>query len=62
MAKAKRKDFTINEPEGDIDQILAFGTNSDKYIKVREDMSLSRSSISKSMRKFRFQEEGEKNA
>lgn len=54
-------DFTINKTEKDRDQALESGPNGDKYKCEREDMSLSRSSISKSerlRRKFRFQEKG----
>lgn len=60
LNKAKKKDFTKNNPKEDNDQALVFGTDHDKCARVGEDMSLSRSS--KSLRlwqKFRFLEKRE---
>lgn len=37
----------MNKPDKDKDQVLASGMDKDKYKRVREDMSLSRSPISK---------------
>ena len=61
MDKATKKDFTINKPEEDKDQANASRANGDKCKWVREDISLSRPSISKSeklQRKLQFQEKG----
>ena len=56
-----KKDFSKNEPMKNKDQTLESMIEKDKCTKLSEDMSLSRSSISKSMRlrwKLRFEEEG----
>ena len=61
MDKAKNKVFTVNNHKEDNNQALASGTNGNKYTQVNEDMSLSRSSISKLERlwwKLSFQERG----
>ena len=53
--------FIENEPMEYKDQTLESMIEKDKCTKLSEDMSLSRSSISKSMRlrwKLRFEEEG----
>ena len=47
LDKTKQKHFTVNKPNEYKDQALT-GTNRDKYKQVKEDISLSRSSISKS--------------
>lgn len=43
-------DLTINKPEEDNDQTLAFGEDIDRFTHVRMNMGLSRSFISNSMR------------
>ena len=56
-----KKDFSKNEPMKNKDQTLEFVVEKDKCTQLSEDMSLSRSSISKSVRlhrKLRFQEDG----
>ena len=61
MDKAKNKDFTVNNHKEDNNQALVSGTNGNKYTQVKEDMSLSRSSISKLERlwwKLSFQKRG----
>ena len=45
-----KKDFTKNKAKKDRDQALEFAVEKDKYIKVSEDMNLSRSSISELVR------------
>ena len=60
LDKAKKKDFTVNKPEKDKDQTFESKIG-DKCTKLREDMSLSRSSISisvRSRRKLKFQNKG----
>ena len=59
LDKATKKDFTVNKPKEDKDQTLACGVDGDKWKWVREDIILSRSSISKSETlpwKLKFQE------
>ena len=51
LDKATKRDFTKNKLEKDKDQALAFGMVEDKCIRLREDTYLSRSSISKSIRR-----------
>ena len=61
MDTAKKKDLTMYKPEEDKDQACESTAKGDKCTKLREDMSLSRSSISISMRigqKLKFQENG----
>ena len=50
LDKAIKKDFIINKPEENRDQALASRADEDKCKRAREDISLSRSSISKSER------------
>ena len=60
LDKAMKKDFTKNKAKKDRDQALEFAVEKDKYIKVSEDMNLSRSSISELVRlqkKLKFQED-----
>ena len=57
MNEVKRKDFIENKFEEDSAQALVFETDGDNCVREREDMSLSRSLISKSMelqQKFNF--------
>ena len=61
LDKTVKKDFTKNESVEDRDQTLESMVEEDKCIELSEDMSLLRSSISKSVklcRKLRFQEDG----
>ena len=60
LDKTMEKDFTKNKAKKDRDQALEFAVEKDKYIKVSEDMNLSRSSISELVRlqkKLKFQED-----
>ena len=50
LDKAKKNDFTKNKPKEDKDNALVTMTDGDKCMKVSEDMSLLRFSISRSMR------------
>ena len=50
LDKAMKKDFTKNKAKKDRDQALEFAVEKDKYIKVSEDMNLSRSLISELVR------------
>ena len=62
MDNDKKRDFTINKPKEDNDQALASRKDGDKFARVRENISLSRFSISRLVRlrqKLRFQEKGE---
>ena len=57
LNEAKKKDFIENKFEEDSAQALVFETDGDNCVWEREDMSLSRSLISKSMelqQKFNF--------
>ena len=47
LDNAKNKDFTKNKPEENNDQAIAFGIDGVKCTRVRENMSLLRSSIFK---------------
>ena len=48
--KAVKKDLTVNNPEDNKDQDLAFEAEVDRFIQSRERMRHSRSSISESVR------------
>ena len=50
LDKTMKKDFTENEPVEDKDQTLELVVEKDKCTELSEDMSLLRSSISKSVR------------
>lgn len=52
LGNAKKRDFIENKLEEDNDQALAFGMDGVKCTQMREDMSLLRSSISKSLRLY----------
>ena len=57
----EKNDFTMNKPQENRDQALELGPDRDKCKYKREDMSLSRSSMSRSKRlqqKFRFHKKG----
>ena len=57
----EKNDFTMNKPQENRDQALELGPDQDKCKYKREDMSLSRSSMSRSKRlrrKFRFHKKG----
>ena len=59
LDKVIKKDFTKNKPNEDKDQALESTVMGDKHTEVSEDISLSRESISKSVRlrwKLKFQE------
>lgn len=59
LDKAKKKDFAKNKPKENKNQTLVSRMDGDKCTRVSEEISLSRSSISKSMKlqqKFKFQE------
>ena len=61
LDKAKKKDFTVNKPKEDKDQTYESITAGDRCDELRKDMSLSRSSISISMRlqrKLKFRDSG----
>ena len=59
LLSKKKKDFTVNKTEKDKDQAFASEVDRDKCKQVRENINISRSSISNSkrlQRKLKFQE------
>ena len=62
LDKTKKNDLIVNNIKEDNDQALASRKDGDKFARVRENISLSRFSISRLVRlrqKLRFQEKGE---
>lgn len=61
MDKAIKKDFSVDKPDKDKDQALRYEAGWDKCKQVIEDITLSKSSISKLERlqqELKFQEKG----